>query len=126
MSSENRDETEKHLEEHHEHHRRHDWRKIWFIPLILIAIAAKGAIVMWLWNCLIPELFHGPELRYLQAIGLTVLAKVLVGHHHGGPFGKFGRGGRCGHHRRGGRWAHLSDKEREELRDHLRKRWGKE
>lgn len=101
-------------------------RWLWFIPLILIAIAVKGAIFMWLWNCLIPEIFNGPVLTYLQAIGLMFLAKMLVGfrggHHGGGRFGKkWGGGGMKGRF-----WTRMSPEERCDLRDHLRKRWKKE
>lgn len=35
-------------------------------------------LIMLLWNALIPELFHGPELSYWQAAGLFILAKILL------------------------------------------------
>ncbi len=94
--------------------------RLWFIPLFLIAAVLKGALVMVLWNALIPQIFHGPELKILQAIGLLILAKLLVGSK--GPHGFGGRFGR--HHAMRKRfWARMSDEERNELRDHLRKRW---
>lgn len=44
-----------------------------------------------LWNCLIPELFHGPVLTFWQTAGLFLLSKILLtgvapgrsGSHHG-------------------------------------------
>lgn len=103
-------------------------RFLWKAPLFLIAILAKGGVVFWLWNALIPDLFHGPEVTYLQALGLMVLAKLLVGF-GGGPFGRFGRphGGPRGfgrhRHHLGHKWKNMSHDERHKLREELRKRW---
>jgi hypothetical protein len=94
-------------------------RGLWKIPFIIAAIVAiKSALVMVLWNALIPDLFHGPTLEYLQAVGLTVLAKLLTG--FGGRFGG-GPPWRRGHH-----WAHLSPEQREKLRAHLREGCGRD
>ena len=57
-----------------------------FILLGIIFITALGFIVMTLWNCLIPELFHGPVVTFWQALGLLLLGKLLFGwhgHQHG-------------------------------------------
>jgi hypothetical protein len=84
-------------------------RRCWKFPLMIIGIVAiKSAVVMLLWNALIPELFHGPVLNYLQALGVTVLAKLL-----------FGGGFR---HRGGHHWHRLSHEERLKLREELRSR----
>jgi len=34
--------------------------------------------VMALWNCLIPDIFNGPELTYWQTFGLFLLSKILL------------------------------------------------
>ena|SRR6266540_4729309 len=47
--------------------------------MIIIVLALLGLVEMLLWNALIPDLFHGPTLTYWQALGLLVLARVLVG-----------------------------------------------
>jgi hypothetical protein len=94
--------------------------RFWKFPLIVAAvILIKAGIVLLLWNALIPDLFHGPVLTYLQALGLTVLAKLLFGFagfrhfagRHGGPPWK-------------ARWAGLSPEEREKLREDIRKKFG--
>jgi hypothetical protein len=103
---------------------KHDWRfkrrKLLFVPAIIAIGLIKAGVVLFLWNELIPEIFHGPTLTYLQAIELLILAKVLIGfggfrgHHHG--------------HRHGGdrfwkeKWMNLSPEEREKMRDELHKR----
>jgi hypothetical protein len=66
--------------------------------MFIIAIAVLGFITMLLWNALIPDLFHGPQLDYLHAVGLLALARVLVGIRGGRrdwrPWRRWGR--RCG------------------------------
>ena len=99
---------------------RRRWLKI---PFIAAAVLIKGALVMFLWNALIPDLFHGPELIYCQALGLMILAKLLVG--FGGGFGHWGRH----HHHRGGfghkeHWMKMSPEEREKLREEMNRRCG--
>ena len=58
-------------------------------------VAALGALTMLLWNALVPKLFQGPSVDFLQATGLVVLSHILFrggGFRHGGW-----------HHRR---WKH--------------------
>lgn len=94
-----------------------------FIPLFMIAVAAVlGALVMLLWNWLVPEIFGLPALSYVQAVGLLVLCKLLVGsiglggHHHGHHH----HGEQCGCH--GGqqnklreRWEQMTAEERQRI-----------
>ena len=62
-----------------------------FILKLVLILAITSAVVMLLWNALIPVLFSGPVLTYWQAAGLLLLAKIL--------FGSMGRGfGRRHHH----------------------------
>lgn len=68
-----------------------------FLLKMIIILAITGAIVMLLWNALIPELFSGPAINYWQSLGLLLLAKIL--------FGTFGKGyGRNRHHYTGEIW----------------------
>jgi len=66
----------------------------------LLAAAALGLVlglpVMWLWNGLLPSLFHLPEITYWQAVGLLILCHLLF-KGHGGGFGHH-------RHRDHGRW----------------------
>jgi hypothetical protein len=85
---------------------------------IAAALAVVGVVVMTLWNWLIPALFGGPVLRFWQAIGLLVLARILVG--------RVGRGG--GHWGWRGRmrqdWQCMTPEEREKLRESFSRRCG--
>jgi len=57
---------------------------IGFIGLVFLF----GAIIMWLWNGLMPPIFHLGVITYWQAIGLAILARLLFGHmHHGSRHG---------------------------------------
>lgn len=104
---------------HWRHHRR---RFFWKVPLILIAVLVKIAVVMQLWNHLITQIFHLPELTYLHTLGIMVMIKLVFGfgHHHGGFGGKWGKFGHPHWHRR---WHQMSPEEREKLREAFRKRW---
>ena len=92
-------------------------RWLGIVVCVAAAIAALAAVVMWLWNWLMPSLFAAvPPLGYTQALGLLVLCRILFG------------GFRGGHHR--GWWAHrqrwesMSAEEREQLKEQLKDRWG--
>ncbi|GHV82988.1 hypothetical protein AGMMS50212_03280 [Spirochaetia bacterium] len=67
------------------------------------AIAAFSVAVMFLWNALVPEIFDLGKIGYLQAMGITILCRILFGGlgfsgrlrgaaiaggmgHHGNPF----------------------------------------
>jgi hypothetical protein len=47
--------------------------------------------VQYLWNWLIPELFHGPVLSFWQAAGLFLLSKILLTGVAPGGSGNHGR-----------------------------------
>lgn len=75
----------------------------WIVLGIIGGIAFAflfGAVVMWLWNWLMPVIFHLGVITYWQAVGLAILGRLLVGslHHGGGSHSK-------GHHS-AGPWKH--------------------
>lgn len=63
-------------------------RKIFFIPLFILLVLLLGALVLWLWNAILPEVLGVKPLKYPQALGLLVLCKILFGNfgwkRHGG------------------------------------------
>jgi hypothetical protein len=82
--------------------------KCWKIALmVLVGIAAMGLVVMLLWNWLVPALFAGKEIGYLQALGILVLSKLLFG-------GFRGHGCRGRWHRQ--RWENMTPEEREKFK----------
>lgn len=55
----------------------------WFriVPMIgwIGIVALFGAVVMWLWNALVPGIFGLTAIGYWQALGFLVLARILFG-----------------------------------------------
>jgi hypothetical protein len=94
-------------------------RKLHFLVHLLwgtAAVAGFGAIVMLLWNAVMPSVFIGVSaINFWQALGLLVLGRILVG-----SFGGFG-GGRHGlgaHFRTNPiheKWLRMSPEEREKF-----------
>ena len=63
---------------------------------VLLLLLILSAVVMLLWNALIPDLFGGPMLSYWQAVGLLLLSHILL---RGAPMHGMGMW-RRGRHRR--------------------------
>ena len=70
-------------------HRKFIRGPLFLLKLVLI-LAITSAIVMLLWNVIVPSVFGAPMLNYWQAAGLLLLAKIL--------FGSIGRGFGRRHH----------------------------
>jgi Ca2+/H+ antiporter, TMEM165/GDT1 family len=54
-------------------------RKPLFILIPIALFFAVGGIVMLLWNWLIPAIFGLKAITYLQALGLFLLSRILLG-----------------------------------------------
>jgi hypothetical protein len=100
-------------------------RKMWwlrglkFALLAVLAIGLIGAVVMTLWNALLPVLFGWPTIGFWQALGLLLLSKILFGSFRGG------RGARMHWRARmAERWAQMSEDERAQFRAGLGHRCG--
>jgi uncharacterized membrane protein len=100
------------------------WKRVLLIaPLAMLGmlafIALGGAIVLQLWNWLLPPLFGWHQITFWQALGLLALCRILFG-----GFGLHGSG-RSGFRRRmAERCEHMTPEERERFRQRMRERWG--
>jgi hypothetical protein len=95
-------------------------RKLWIaVPLVIIAAAVCGFVVMSLWNWLVPALFGGRIITFWQALGVLVLSKLLFG----GLLRRPGFGNR-NRVRMIERWERMSPEEREKFRAGMRHRCG--
>ena len=83
---------------------------------LIIAIAGFGSAVLYLWNWLMPGLFHLPAISFWQAVGLLGLSWLLFGGWRG--FGMRGNRGRW-RHRLMERWMEMTPEEREKFRESL-------
>jgi hypothetical protein len=97
-------------------------RGFFIVVCILGCGLLLGALLMFLWNWLVPSLFSGPEITFIQALGLFILGKILFGGFRGGwKCGKRCCGGWC----HGGGWrkrfeekyAKLSEEEKAKLKE---------
>jgi hypothetical protein len=93
-------------------------RVLMFLPLVVAVVALLGFVVMSLWNWLMPALFGLKSIGYWQALGLFILAKILLGGFRGSP------GGGRWRHRMRERWERMTPEEREKFRQGLAARWG--
>jgi hypothetical protein len=86
------------------------------VVFVALALLAFGFVTEHLWNWLMPAIFGLKAITFVQALGLVVLSKILLGgfhkHGHGGPRGwKQRMEERC---------ATMSPEERERFRERMR------
>ncbi|MDR3060118.1 MAG: hypothetical protein LBU84_18515 [Prevotella sp.] len=97
--------------------------------LVFLAVfAAAIAVVMLLWNALIPSIIGWTTINYWQAAGLMLLSRLLLGGF--GHFGKFGGHRHFGKQKKEDfrQWHMMRDKmkdmsrdeKREYMRNHMR------
>lgn len=83
--------------------------KVLFIMLLIaLFILLFGYVFMWLWNWLMPDIFGLATIDYWQAVGILVLAKLILGgcEWHGRGKKREKSNTRC---RPGSRWSSGSD-----------------
>lgn len=82
------------------------------VALAALFALVLGAVVQWLWNWLMPDVFGLKEISYWQAFGLMFLGRLL--------FGTLGHHGRGHSPHRAKRWA---KDDRQGYRKHHRHFW---
>jgi hypothetical protein len=100
-------------------------RKWWIlIPLFVIAMVfIVGAVVMYLWNALMPSIFHLGQITYCQAILLLILSKILFGGFRGRGGWGGPRGGRFGRGREWKeKWMNMSEEEKAKFKEEWKNR----
>jgi uncharacterized membrane protein len=99
-------------------------KRMFFVigPLAIVAIAAfiviGSALVMYLWNWLLPPLFGWRIITLWQAFGLLVLCRILFGSHNWRGSSRTNVRERM-RERMSDRWQHMTPEQREKMR----KRW---
>lgn len=95
-------------------------RPYFLFPLFFIAAAlVMAAVVMLLWNAIIPGLTGWALLTYPKALGLLVLCRILFGGFRGGRHGGSPWSGGAGWR---ARWKGMSEEERSAMRERWRER----
>jgi hypothetical protein len=93
------------------------------LALFALAILLFGFGTMYLWNWIMPYLFHLPVIDFYMAIGMVLLSKILFGSIRvkNGGWGqrRFWKA----------KWESMSDDDREKFKqdfaERCRKKWGK-
>lgn len=86
------------------------------LPVILFAVvllAVIGAIILELWNVLMPAIFQLPPITFWQALGLFILSRVLFGRL--GDWGRRTRKARLVHG-----WKDLTPEERQRFSEAMK------
>jgi len=95
-------------------------RRFFFVPIFLVGLFAMSAIVMFLWNAIIPVVSGVLSLNFWQAMGLLVLCRIL--------FGGFRFGGHHGHRPPfmhpsiRNKFMDMNDEEREQFKNQWKER----
>jgi hypothetical protein len=89
----------------------------------LIGLFIFGFITMLLWNWLVPALFNGPELTYLQALGLLALTKILTVGFWARPFRSHQPASSFWKRRLHEKLSTLDPQEREAIKQKLKDKW---
>lgn len=94
------------------------------IAFFILAILMLGYVTMYLWNWIMPYLFHLPVVDFYMAIGMVLLSKILFGTVRvkgNGPWGqrKYWKA----------KWESMPEDEREQFKrdfaERCSKKWGK-
>ena len=96
-------------------------RKFFFIIPVIILFGIT-AIVMWLWNWLLPEILGVKTITYWQGMGILILSKILFG----GFSGCKSRNNGMGNKRFINKMQHMTPEEKEIFRAKWKQRFGKD
>ena len=97
----------------------------WFLKCLvagIVFLVLLGLATMLLWNWLIPAIFNGPEIQFLQALGVLLLAKILFSSWGGGRRWRSG-GGPAWKHRYYEKLSSMSAEDRERFKTRMREKW---
>jgi hypothetical protein len=92
-------------------------RKIFFFILLApVLFFGIGAIVMLLWNAILPAIIHVETINFWQAIGLLLLSKILFsgfrhGYSHRHPYSH------SKHSYLRDKWLNMSDEEKAKFKE---------
>jgi len=107
---------------YNQHYNKRRRRPPLFLLFFVVVLLFLSALVMLLWNAILPSLLGVHPISYLQAVGLLILCRILFG---GFRFGAPSRRsfGPSNHLRN--KWMGMSDEEKAQFRSEWQKRCGK-
>lgn len=105
----------------HRHRFTNRSRRLFFPLIALLFFLFLGAVVMLLWNTILPELVGVPRINYAKAVGLLLLCRILFGgfgkafYMGGNSFGKRSHSWRE-------KWQRMTPEERARMKEKWRKK----
>lgn len=99
-------------------------RRCFLIPVVLIGLFAISALVMFLWNAILPAVSTLATITYWQAMGIFLLSRILFGgcrmgfrKHHRGIHQHLEHHAPFRH-----RFMEMSDEERQQFKNQFKQR----
>ena len=93
-------------------YKRRKFLFFFFFPLLWLLVSA---IVMWLWNAILPDLLHTNTITFWQSAGLLLLSRILFSGFRFNPSGNRPQwGNRWGNMRE--KWMTMSEEDRSKFR----------
>jgi hypothetical protein len=89
--------------------------------MVIAAILVFGAVVMGLWNAILPAVLGVKAITFMQALGILLLSKILFGGFKGG--GRRGPGGPW-KERMKEKWENMSPEQRDSFQAEWKNRCG--
>ena len=105
------------------HHENWSRRRFMFIPAVLIGLFGLSALIMFLWNLVIPVVLHVSAISYWQAMGLFILSRILFGRFH--FHGPDGRSSHFNHPELKDKLLNMTDEERTQFKEQWKQRCGR-
>lgn len=95
------------------------------IVLVALAVLLFGYITQYLWNIIMPYLFHLPTISFKMAIGILILSKIIFG----GFRMRGGHGWWAKRQYLKAKWEGMTPEEREKFKSEFatrcRQKWGR-
>ena len=95
-------------------------RRFLFIPIFIAGLFAMSAIVMLLWNAVLPKVTGALPMDYWQAMAIFVLSRILFSGFH--FRGHHGRRPPFMHPSVGNKLLEMNDEEREQFKNQWKER----
>jgi len=96
-----------------------NYKRRWVFFFILLAplfLVAIGAVVMFLWNAILPAVIHVGTINFWQALGILILSKILFsGFRHDYPRRSMHSHSKLHHLRE--KWEKMTDEEKAKYKE---------
>ena len=93
-----------------------------FLIFFIAAVLLFGAIVMGLWNAILPAVLDVKPITFAQTLGILLLSKILFGGFW--RRGWHGRRGQQWRHNMQEKWSNMTPEEREKFKAEWKNRCG--